>query len=66
MRLKAGLSQAQLAEKMGTQQSNISRWERDPGDLKGTTILKLAAALNVDGNAILKVISITDEVVGEA
>lgn len=30
LRLKAGLSQTQLAEKLGTKQGNVSRWENDP------------------------------------
>lgn len=65
MRLKAGLSQAQLAQMVGTQQGNVSRWERDPADLRATTIMKLATALKVDPAEILKAVSISSEVVGE-
>ncbi len=46
LRLKAGLSQKTLADKLGTQQSNISRWEKSPGDMQYSTIKSLATALH--------------------
>lgn len=52
LRLKAGLSQATLAERLGTKQSNISRWEKDPSDMQYSTIKKMAAALNVTTQSI--------------
>ena len=56
LRLKAGLSQAQLAQKVGTKQSNVSRWEREPKELQVTTILKLAAALGVSDAKIFELV----------
>lgn len=47
LRLSAGLSQKQLAEKLGTQQSNISRWEANRGDIQLSTLKSLAEALGV-------------------
>lgn len=52
LRLKAGLSQTTLAERLGTQQSNVSRWENDPSDMQYSTIKKMAAALNVTTQSI--------------
>lgn len=61
LRLAAGLSQAQLAEKLGTKQPNIARMERAPGDLHLSTMRQLAQALNVD---IAKVIEALDATAG--
>lgn len=47
LRLKAGLSQSKLAEKMGVQQPYIARIERGDDDLKISTIENLARALNM-------------------
>jgi len=48
LRLRAGLSQADLAEKLETQQPAIARLEKGNIDPTYTTIAKLAAALKVD------------------
>lgn len=53
MRLRAGLSQAKLANLMGTQQPNIARLEKNPAGLQAATVLKLAHALRVDPLEIL-------------
>lgn len=45
LRLQSGLSQTQLAEKLGTQQSNVSRLENNPSDVQVSTVMKLAEAL---------------------
>lgn len=47
LRMKAGLSQAKLGELLGTQQSNISRWEKSPGDIQLSTMRKMAQAFGV-------------------
>lgn len=47
LRMKTGLSQKKLADKLGTQQSNISRWEKAPGDMQYSTIKSLAIAFGV-------------------
>lgn len=53
LRLRAGLSQTQLAERMGKQQSNVSRMEKDPGDMQLSTMKKLAEALGVQLSEIV-------------
>ena len=58
MRLSAGLSQAKLADLMGTQQPNIARLEKNPAGLQAATVLKLAQALGVDP---LKILQLTTE-----
>lgn len=48
LRLKKGVSQAELAKKIGTSQSHIARIERRPESIMLTTGIKLAEALGVD------------------
>lgn len=55
LRMKAGLSQAALAEKMGTKQPNIARWEKSPAGMQFESIAKLAEALSVDVGVLAKV-----------
>lgn len=57
LRLAAGLSQSQLAERIGTQQSNVSRWERDPSDMRASTVTKLASVFGVGPALVLDAIS---------
>lgn len=52
LRLKAGLSQRELAERIGTSQPNIARMEKSPGDVTLGTLRRLAAALGVDLNTL--------------
>jgi len=53
LRLRAGLSQTQLAARIGTHQSAIARWENDVApNLEYVTLKKLATALNVDLNTL--------------
>lgn len=52
LRLKAGLSQKQLAERLGTHQPNIARWERRPEQMTYSSITQLAEALGVNEQAI--------------
>ena len=44
-RLRAGLTQEQLAEKIGTKKSFISRVERGHADIQLTTLVKLFSGL---------------------
>ena len=44
-RLAAGLTQAQLAEKVGCQQRDISRWENGLREPVASTLKKLAEAI---------------------
>jgi transcriptional regulator with XRE-family HTH domain len=46
-RFRAGLTQAELAEKAGTTQTTVARIERDAVQPEVTTIRKLAVALGV-------------------
>lgn len=56
LRMKTGLSQKKLAEKLGTQQSNISRWEKTPGDMQYSTIKSLAIAFGVAPTEVIAAI----------
>jgi len=52
-RTKAGLSQAELAERMGINQRLITHWERRSVTLKPDQLTALAAALNVSADQLL-------------
>lgn len=52
LRMRRGLSQAQLAEAIGTKQPHIARIESGNADLRLETCRKLAAALDVDLNTL--------------
>ena len=47
LRERAGLTQTELAEKVGTDQGHISRWERNLATPDVATVQRLAAALDV-------------------
>jgi transcriptional regulator with XRE-family HTH domain len=53
LREEAGLSQAQLAAKLGVTQQAIAHWERRSAAVHSDTLSKLAAALSVTGDALL-------------
>jgi len=57
LRLKAGLSQAQLAQRLQTQQPSVARWERNPEQMTLPTIRQMAAALGVKEQAIFDVLA---------
>lgn len=52
LRLKAGLSQRELGERIGMSQPNVARLESRPGDVGLTTLRRLAEALGVDLNTL--------------
>lgn len=58
LRLQAGLSQDQFAKLMGTQQSNISRWEREPSAMQVDSILKIATVLRVSPAEVFAAVSL--------
>jgi DNA-binding transcriptional regulator YiaG len=58
LRLQAGLSQEQFAKRMGTQQSNISRWEREPSAMQVDSILKIATVLGVSPAEVFEAVSL--------
>lgn len=53
LRNKANLSQVQLAEKMGTDQSTVSDWELGKHDPTVATIKKMAKILRCDITKLL-------------
>jgi len=55
LREAAGLTQTQLAGKLGVQQSNITFWERWDKPPRGEVLPKLADALGVSVDALLGV-----------
>jgi transcriptional regulator with XRE-family HTH domain len=52
LRLRKGLSQAQLAEAIGTQQPHVARIECGHADLRLDTCRRIAAVLGVDLNTL--------------
>jgi DNA-binding transcriptional regulator YiaG len=57
LRLRAGLSQQQLAQLMETQQPSVARWEREPASMRVGTMLRLAKVLGVDEATIAVAVS---------
>lgn len=53
LRERAGLSQQQLAEKLGLTQRAYAYWERNPVALRPDQLIKLAAALGVTTDVLL-------------
>ena len=53
LRLKAGMSQAELAAKMKTSQPQVARMESGKQDIQFSTMKSLATALGVDVHVIL-------------
>lgn len=54
LREAAGLTQQQLADKLGVPQSNITFWERSEKPPRGEVLPKLAAVLHVSADALLR------------
>ena len=52
-RKKAGLTQQQLADKLGVSFANISQYENDKRNPKFETLLKIASAIGVSVNSLL-------------
>lgn len=57
LRMRCGLSQRELAERIGTSQSRLSRIEGGLDDPRLSTVRKLADALAVDVNTIEEAIA---------
>jgi transcriptional regulator with XRE-family HTH domain len=53
LRKKAGITQAQMAEKLGLSQPVVSDYERGASRLHGELILKVAEILNVSADELL-------------
>lgn len=54
LREAAGLTQQQLADKLGVPQSNITFWERSEKPPRGEVLPKLSVVLNVSADALLR------------
>ena len=52
-RKEAGLTQAEVAEKISVPQQHIARWENGTRSPTGTTIKKIAEAFNVSADKLL-------------
>lgn len=65
LRLRAGLSQRELAQRMNTHQSNISRLEKQPDDPKLSTLEALAAALSVPLTSVIDAVKQHQETIHE-
>lgn len=52
-RFISGLTQSQLAEKMGVTTPTVSNWEKDPGNMKFDTFFEWYQAMTPRGQAVL-------------
>jgi transcriptional regulator with XRE-family HTH domain len=64
-RIQLGMSQEELAFKVGTSQKQISRYERDRNDPTGEVLARLAHALNTTTDYILGITDSPDNTVNE-
>lgn len=53
LREKAGLTQEELAEKMGVQRNTVWRWENKKANLRADNIQRLSTVLNIDASEIM-------------
>lgn len=61
LRLRAGLSQSELADRMDMKQPNVARLEKHPGDPGLSTLRKLAAALSCSLDEVIAAIDCTNQ-----
>ena len=54
IREREGITQAELARRVGTARSNVCRWERKPSNITLGTLTKLASALGLTPSIMLK------------
>lgn len=66
LRMKAGLSQTELAQRMGTHQPSIARWERAPMTMSGQNMTAMATALGVTAGEVFAAIQEQREIVTKA
>ena len=56
LRAKHGkMSQRELAKKLGTTQTSVSNWEKNPLSISGNYLIKLAILFNVSTDELLGV-----------
>lgn len=53
LREKAGLTQEELAERMGVQRNTVWRWENGRAGLRGENIQRMSSVLNVDASELM-------------
>lgn len=56
-RIKAGVTQAELAKKLGTPYQSVSKWERDERNPRFDTLKRIASALDIN---ISELVDISD------
>jgi len=61
LRLAAGMSQAELAERIDMKQPNIARLEKKPGDPSLSTLQKLATVFGVDIGDVIAAVEATNK-----
>lgn len=52
-RIRAGMTQAQLAEAVGCRQKDVSLWETSTRSLRATTLMKIARTLGCTMESLL-------------
>lgn len=57
LRLSVGLTQQQLADRMGMRQPNVARLERNPRAIQIETMMKLSEALSVSLQAVVEAVA---------
>ena len=53
LREQAGLTQEELAEKMGVQRNTVWRWENKKANLRAENIQRLSAVLNIEASDLM-------------
>lgn len=66
LRMQAGLSQTELAQRMGTHQPSIARWERAPMSMSAQNMNAMAIALGVPAVDVFTAIQEQSEIVIKA
>ena len=61
LRARIGLSQTDLADRLGMPQGNVSRWEKDPSSIRTGNYKKLAAALEITRQELFAAICCDEE-----
>ena len=54
LRERAGLTQEELAERMGVQRNTVWRWENKKANLKAENIQSLSSVLEVDASELMR------------
>lgn len=60
LREKAGITQEELADRMGVQRNTVWRWENQKANLRAENIQRLSSVLNVDTSELMLPETITE------